>query len=28
VLLRSYDPPTQAQKLLDRGFKAMTGERP
>jgi D-alanyl-D-alanine carboxypeptidase len=27
VLLRSYDPATQARKLLDRGFKAM-GERP
>jgi D-alanyl-D-alanine carboxypeptidase len=27
VLLRSYDPPTQARKLLDRGFKAM-GEEP
>ena len=27
VLLRSYDPPTQARKLLDRGFEAM-GERP
>lgn len=27
VLLRSYDPPTQARKLLDRGFRAM-GERP
>jgi D-alanyl-D-alanine carboxypeptidase len=23
VLLRSYDPPTQARKLLDRGFRAM-----
>jgi serine-type D-Ala-D-Ala carboxypeptidase (penicillin-binding protein 5/6) len=27
VLLRSYDPATQARKLLDRGFRAM-GERP
>jgi D-alanyl-D-alanine carboxypeptidase len=27
VLLRSYDPATQARKLLDRGFEAM-GERP
>jgi D-alanyl-D-alanine carboxypeptidase len=27
VLLRSYDPPTQARKLLDRGFEAL-GERP
>jgi D-alanyl-D-alanine carboxypeptidase (penicillin-binding protein 5/6) len=27
VLLRSYDPPTQARKLLDRGFRAL-GERP
>ena len=27
VLLRSYDPATQARKLLDRGFKAL-GERP
>ena len=27
VLLHSYDPATQARKLLDRGFKAM-GERP
>ena len=27
VLLRSYDPATQAQKLLDRGFRAL-GERP
>ena len=27
VLLRSYDPATQARKLLDRGFRAL-GERP
>jgi D-alanyl-D-alanine carboxypeptidase (penicillin-binding protein 5/6) len=27
VLLRSYDPATQARKLLDRGFEAM-GEHP
>jgi D-alanyl-D-alanine carboxypeptidase len=27
VLLRSYDPATQARNLLDRGFRAM-GERP
>jgi serine-type D-Ala-D-Ala carboxypeptidase (penicillin-binding protein 5/6) len=27
VLLRSYDPATQARKLLDRGFRAM-GEEP
>jgi D-alanyl-D-alanine carboxypeptidase (penicillin-binding protein 5/6) len=27
VLLRSYDPATQARKLLDRGFNAM-GQRP
>jgi D-alanyl-D-alanine carboxypeptidase len=26
VLLRSYDPPTQARKLLDRGFKALRAD--
>jgi serine-type D-Ala-D-Ala carboxypeptidase (penicillin-binding protein 5/6) len=25
VLLRSYDPATQARKLLDRGFKSLRG---
>jgi D-alanyl-D-alanine carboxypeptidase len=31
VLLRSYDPATQARKLLDRGFAAVRkgrGQRP
>ena len=27
VLLRSYDPATQARKLLDRGFKTVLGAR-
>jgi serine-type D-Ala-D-Ala carboxypeptidase (penicillin-binding protein 5/6) len=28
VLLRSYDPATQARKLLDRGFKAVRAAQP